>query len=1026
MLNQYVRKIGITNNSDFKDYAKIGEDYLFQRWESVCTIINQYIKEEYRFFLARPDFESDSDTIVWYTKDWSDKLAPIQIGKLESEQATTYKNIFNETLNYYRTVVSKLPHDSDGYKILNRAIRNLESESYTDNFVFAVDNYVVCVAWGMSLLEKSKTRIDSIIMDVPKLPTKKYSIKFQTEEHGSLQGTTTLRKPKGYIIQPDDIPNIQVESGYEFIGWNDATENHIVQGNKTFVAQIRKVEDTPDTPPIIVPEKNITIHFLSGTNGTLNGQTSFVKSAPYKISTADIPKVSPENGYEFVGWDKNPADYEAITDISFTAQYKKVQAIPIPWYKRLWLGLLGLLTSFWLWFKRKGWKWLLLILFLILLCCLLRRCINGSHPTVIDADDQGWIAGDENVRQGGGGIYDPGNPYRDIPSPTDPGSGYEDLQPILPDQPNELLPIDGEPEIIPGNPTIIGNRLNVLMENEEKSVLDFIRAFKTEYPTDQYQVVYYDDIIKRVQIEIPSEEREQLKRTLPSQFSEYQIFVFDEALFEGAYIPNDPAAVAEQKWYLTAIEAFDAWDITKGSENIVVAVVDNGFNLNHPEFKGKIVMPYNVWTHNDNVFTQNVDHGTHVAGIAIGNADNNIGISGIAPMCRFMPVQVADKNGIMTTTSVLDGIIYALYQGADVINVSLGQQFAGLDNYPESLQRELINNHFKEEERLWREVMRIAQKHNNATIVVAAGNDNVLAGIEALQRPELFVTVSATDKNSSPIRKTEFSNYGEYSTISAPGVDIYSSYKNGYESMPGTSMAAPIVSGTIALMKSIKKDINNQQIICTLQTTGKPIRDDVGNLIQICHALKKIQTRDIDDCIPEPSSGDVQVLLSWNNYNDLDLLCVDPNNDIVCFKQKKVPSGGQLEIDMNVNEHHSKQPIENIYWPTNGAPHGTYHVLLLYYAQHETNINKTPYKVTVRYGGKEEIYEGYIEYSEPKEATPICSFTLGNEQQSSQPAQQDENSNKEAERQRTKQQLEKRRADLQRQLEEVNNQLNNL
>ena len=215
-----------------------------------------------------------------------------------------------------------------------------------------------------------------------------------------------------------------------------------------------------------------------------------------------------------------------------------------------------------------------------------------------------------------------------------------------------------------------------------------------------------------------------------------------------------------------------------------------------------------------------------------------------------MPVQVADARGLMTTTSVLDGILYSLYQGADVINVSLGGQFSGLSQYNGDIQENLISNHFKEEERLWRRVMRIAASHNS-TLVIAAGNDNVLAGIDPLQRPELFITVSATDRSNRMVVKTKFSNYGPYSTISAPGAGIFSTVgKNGYATMEGTSMAAPVVAGAVALMKSLNNAITTKQIICILQTTGLQTQGNIGRLIQLDKALQKVRTGEVVDCTP--------------------------------------------------------------------------------------------------------------------------------------------------------------------------------
>jgi subtilisin family serine protease len=677
----------------------------------------------------------------------------------------------------------------------------------------------------------------------------------------------------------------------------------------------------------------------------------------------------------------------------------------LPWYKRFWNWLLLLFTG------RGCLRWLLWLLLFLLLLCLLswlfrscdRHAVGGA---ALGNNDSTWVRDDPSVGKDGG-IYDPHNPYQPIPTPPE-------HEGILPPQQGVLPPIGDSPDIIPGNPTILANRLNILMENEDKSIMDLAKDFKRKYPGEAYKVVYYDDVVKRMQIEIPKGERIRLKDEIPPAFApEYDLFVFDEALFEGNYIPNDPAFSDESKsWYLKAIKAPEAWDISRGSEKITIAIVDNGFNLKHPELASKVISPYNVWKHSNDISPQQVDHGTHVAGIALAIADNGKGISGIASGCKFMPIQVANEQGMMTTTSVLDGILYSLYQGADVVNVSLGAQFTGLSQYPENVQKDMIRNHFKEEERLWRRIMRIAADHNS-TIVIAAGNDNVLAGIDAIQRPELFITVSATDKNNQS--KAQFSNFGSYSTVSAPGVGIYSTIgKNDYTTMDGTSMAAPIVAGAVALMKSINDTITTKQIICILQSTGLETKGHIGKLIQLDKALQMVKSGATADCTPKPSSGDVQVLLSWNNYNDLDLICTDPNGEEVFFRNPNVSSGGRLEIDMNVEYPDSKTPIENIFWESGSAPQGTYNVYLLYYQKHEANINETPYNIQVKYGGKTENYSGVIK--ETDKTLHVCSFTLGtagNSSQNNNPPPV--NNNRSA--------LEQQRDQLQQELNRVNNEL---
>ena len=191
--------------------------------------------------------------------------------------------------------------------------------------------------------------------------------------------------------------------------------------------------------------------------------------------------------------------------------------------------------------------------------------------------------------------------------------------------------------------------------------------------------------------------------------------------------------------------------------------------------------------------------------------------------------------------------------------------------------------------------------------------------------------------------------------------------------MNGTSMAAPVVAGAVALMKSINDSLTTKQIICILQSTGIETKGNIGKLIQIDNALRLVKTGGTGNCIPKPSTGDVQVLLSWDNYNDLDLICVDPNGDNIYFKSRSVASGGQLEFDMNVEFPDSKKPIESIFWKKGTAPKGTYKVYLLYFKRH-TNIKETPYKIKVNYGNKTKLFEGIIKNE--GEAINICSFTL--------------------------------------------------
>ena len=423
----------------------------------------------------------------------------------------------------------------------------------------------------------------------------------------------------------------------------------------------------------------------------------------------------------------------------------------------------------------------------------------------------------------------------------------------LPDNP-VVLPIEnGEVGMsADGKTQIATDRLNILLEKtNDNTMLDWAKAFKKAYPDEEYEIFYYNEELYNLQIKVPSSEREQIMKELPNKLSEFSFEVYEETVYRSEQLSfNDPElSNANHAWYLNAIGAQDAWKITVGDSSVIVAVVDNGFDISHPEIKGKIVNPYNVLTRDASlrpiITKEGVDaHGTHVAATAVGNCNNGEGLLGIAPKCRLMPVQVGNDNptGSMSNQAVMEGVLYAINHGADVINVSLGMYTPDIVKLmSEGQQLNYISNSMRQEELLWNKVFEKA-KQKNCVVVFAAGNDNVISGIDPKKRSSDAIRVSAVNTG---LVKADFSNYGVYpnlnriySTISAPGVSIFSAAPdNKYESMNGTSMAAPVVSGTVALIKSIDKGFTGEQIVRILQETGKNVGNNIGPLLQLHKAV---------------------------------------------------------------------------------------------------------------------------------------------------------------------------------------------
>lgn len=511
------------------------------------------------------------------------------------------------------------------------------------------------------------------------------------------------------------------------------------------------------------------------------------------------------------------------------------------------------------------WRLLLFLAMLFLLFVVLsmfRKC--ESKNKLDDAETPDEILHPRNTD-------DPDNPTDPIdPEPFVPfDTDFDDPGPYLPDSTHNYIPPVEPGDTITDPDTgrkFAGNRLNVIIN--DKSANDAIlkkwaAEFKSLYPSDEYKVVHYMPQFKTLQIQVPADERDAIKAKLPKQITDISFKIFDESFYMGADSgrPNDPAfESSELSWYFEPIQAYDAWKITKGSSDIRVAVIDSYFDVKHSELGGKkISSPYNIIRKNADVTPpSNIDHnnpmffhGTMVASQAVAKQGNKIGASGIAPECTLIPVSIGDA---MSNLTILEGILYAIHQNAHVINLSIGMMWdKRMQQVPIETQIEISEQIWKEEQDVWDYVFSMADERN-VTIVWAAGNSNVYTAMDAMKRNYNTIKVSALDHN---LHKADFSDYGnfqqegvEMSTISAPGMYMFgampwNTFVPRLKDSDGTSYSAPIVTGAVALMKTLDNTLSNKEIIQILQETGKPVQgpggNTIGNMLQIYDALQRIK-----------------------------------------------------------------------------------------------------------------------------------------------------------------------------------------
>ncbi|MCS7221299.1 MAG: S8 family serine peptidase [Anaerolineae bacterium] len=274
-----------------------------------------------------------------------------------------------------------------------------------------------------------------------------------------------------------------------------------------------------------------------------------------------------------------------------------------------------------------------------------------------------------------------------------------------------------------------------------------------------------------------------------------------------AWDPNDPAYLGGQQWALPRIQAPQAWDITRG-QGAVVAVLDTGVDVSHPDLQGRLLPGFSYTTDNENV-SDLCGHGTHVTGIIAAVANNGIGLTGVAPEVQILPVKVMDRYraGYSCYGSYSDfarGIIYAVDHGAKVINMSFGGTY-----YSTTL----------------RDAIAYAASRG-VLLVAAAGNNNSSSPFYPAYFEEVMA-VAATDSNDA---RASWSNYGNWVDISAPGVGIYSTYFDGanstYATMSGTSMAAPHVVGVAGLLLAQHPGRSAAELRSLLEGSA----DDLGEL----------------------------------------------------------------------------------------------------------------------------------------------------------------------------------------------------
>jgi len=386
------------------------------------------------------------------------------------------------------------------------------------------------------------------------------------------------------------------------------------------------------------------------------------------------------------------------------------------------------------------------------------------------------------------------------------------------------------------------------------------------------RVLGYDSRLDVYQIEIGGADQARVDQAVRDLSARPEVDLVEPREFVGSIgiVPDDtlypPGSWAadsteERGWGKRFMRLPEAWDMTQGSNAVRLAVVDNGFMLNHPDLAPNILPTdpatnKTSWLWNKSQLEWELQkHGTHVAGIAGAAGNNGQGVTGVNWRTGLLLYDWdfgEDEDGFQWSDAS-QRFVQAMDDGARVINLSGGISWRTVKK--DLLQKEkrkypipgdLDNDEDKQRiataESWAKKILGYAAQNNiDVLVVIAAGNDALPATYNGTARaateyPNLL-TVASIDMSPSPGIRSDFSNHGNLVNIAAPGRDIWSTVPDGtgpndalvasYEPMNGTSMAAPAVAGLAALTWAMKPELSAVQvkdcIIAGAKTRGQAV-----------------------------------------------------------------------------------------------------------------------------------------------------------------------------------------------------------
>ncbi|MEE9492695.1 MAG: S8 family serine peptidase [Gammaproteobacteria bacterium] len=399
---------------------------------------------------------------------------------------------------------------------------------------------------------------------------------------------------------------------------------------------------------------------------------------------------------------------------------------------------------------------------------------------------------------------------------------------------------------------IASNDRAVLLKLNDSGSLDLLASSPGNIPQSAIRVAASHSSIQTKRSIAAAKGAEYLKRwdtlNMIAQLNLREDVIFAEPNYRvhASQVPNDE--LYRLQWHYPLIDLPAAWDITTGSSNVIVAIIDTGIKAGHPDFQGQLTDGYDFISNStlaadgDGIDADPNDtgptspgggtghHGTHVAGtVAARSNDGGEGVAGVSWQTKIMPLRVLNGDGSGNSFDILQAVRYAAglqndsgsvpARKADIINLSLG------------------GGSFSQEAQ---DVF--TQAYNNGVVIVAAAGNENTATLSYPASYDNVISVSAVDINKEI---TDYSNYGTQVDVAAPGGSSTDTNGDGYPDRvaslgydkpngediyvlkAGTSMASPHIAGVFALMKSVNPALTPNDFD-TLLAAGD-LTEDIGN-----------------------------------------------------------------------------------------------------------------------------------------------------------------------------------------------------